>query len=119
MSDFKVSRDSTSGALLLERDLASHEKRTVKLTLTFHPVGLWMKFKCWMGVEFPGPVLAEISINTAQMRTFEKRLRTRTKVFEEIVSILDPGRGKIKILLSPEDFQGRWKVTFRLEPLYN
>jgi hypothetical protein len=120
VSEFKVSTDSTSGALIIERDLASHEKRTVKIVLTFRPIGLIGKIVSWIGLSYPGPILIEVQIESREMKQlFDRRIVGRGRVTEEVITILDPGKGKVKIMMNPEDFKTRWKVHFLMEPLYN
>jgi hypothetical protein len=119
VSDCKITKDQTSGALLIERSIASHEKRTVRLTVIFKPVGFFMKLKCWLGIEFPGPILSEIQIESNRLRTYEKRVIERRQVREEIVVVLNPGRGLLRFVMNPEDFNRRWKVSFKIDPLYN
>lgn len=91
----------------------------MKLTILFKPKTLLGKIKLWLGLDYPGPILSEIVIEDFQLQLYEKRFRNKYVVKEEIISVLNPGKGKIRIIMNPEDFYNRWEVRFRIEPLYN
>lgn len=119
MSQFRVGRDQRSGALLLEKDLACIERRSVKLSVIFKPVGLWRRFLCWFGLDFPGPVLFEFVIDHRAVIHYEKRTRFKTKFVVDAIAILTPGRGHVRIVMNPEDYKNRWDARFFIEPYDN
>lgn len=119
MNDFKVCRDSNSGALLLEKRVAAKDRRAIKFTITFRPAGFWNLCKYWLGLDFPGPTLSEVQINKHRMYVSEKRLWYKTKIVQEGFSVLDPGTGQIRILMNPEDFNRKWKVDFKVDFMYS
>jgi hypothetical protein len=58
-------------------------------------------------------------MNSMKTSTFQRRVRQKTVIRDEFFTTLETGRGKITVLMNPEDFNRRWIVRLRFEPLYN
>lgn len=95
------------------------QKRTIKLTIIFKPLGLLRRLKLWLGKEWPSPVLFEIEIGGEKVSLYEKRVFKKTHVKDEVAAILPPGSGKLSLLLNPADFNGRWSVKMEIDRLNN
>lgn len=95
------------------------QKRTIKLTVLFSPVGLLRRIRLWLRKEWPSPVLFEVEIEGKQIPLFEKRFFYRTQIKDVVIASLPPGEGKISLLLNPADFRGRWSVKMQIDRLNN
>lgn len=119
MSDVRTKIDRGSGILLVEKDFNLSADHLIKVTVTFKPVGLWRKILCWVGLDYPGPVLMEIETGGKVSVVSSKRLRKRTEVTEQIFAPGKEGKGMLRALLNPNEFSRTWKVDIEIDGAYN
>jgi hypothetical protein len=114
-----VGCDKHSGALILERDFVVPDRIGIRVDVFFRPRGVWRKLLFMLGLDYPGPVLVEVDTGGNTVYSDSQRTFYRFVVIEQSYVAARRGKGVVRAMLNPEDYNRKWNVSIGVAELNN